>query len=78
MWKRVSKMMEPRLVIFHDDKVAQQIFVCAENEVVIEIPSNKLVDGFIHYFDGNIIIIMFLMCNIPLLVSLLYIFYKMF
>ncbi len=41
-------MMEPRLLIFHNEESIQQIFVCAENEMIIEVPTNKLIDGFIH------------------------------
>ena len=41
-------MMEPRLVVFLDEDNCQQ-FVCAENEVVFEVPtSTKLIDGFVH------------------------------
>ena len=43
--KFVSNIMEPRLVVFHDDEAIQQIFVCAENT---EVPTNGLIDGFIH------------------------------
>ena len=46
--KFVSKIMEPRLVVFHDDEAIQQIFVCAENTVLLEVPTNGLIDGFIH------------------------------
>lgn len=41
-------MMEPRLLVFHDDESIQQMFVCAENTTVIEVPTNKLIDGYIH------------------------------
>lgn len=41
----VSKMMEPRLVVFHDDEAVQQIFLCAENSVILEVPTTGLVDG---------------------------------
>ena len=40
--------MEPRLVIIHDDKEIQQIFVCAENNVIMEVPTNKFIDGIVH------------------------------
>lgn len=42
-------MLEPRLVVFHGDG-SQQMFLCAEKEVVFEIPttSTKLIDGIIH------------------------------
>ena len=43
--KFVSNIMKPRLVVFHDDEAIQQIFVCAENT---ELPTNGLIDGFIH------------------------------
>lgn len=46
--KFVSSMMEPRLMVFHDDESIQQIFVCAENVVILEVPTTELVDGFIH------------------------------
>lgn len=43
-------MMEPRLVVFYDDTKGrlQQIFLCAENDVVMEVPGTKLVEGFTH------------------------------
>lgn len=44
--KFASQMMEPRLMIFHDDESIQQM---AENTVVLELPTNELVDGFIHF-----------------------------
>lgn len=43
-------MMEPKLVIFYEeDANAQQMFVCAENQVAFEVTtSNKVLDGLIH------------------------------
>lgn len=42
-------MMEPRLVIFYeDDHDSQQMFLCAENAVVFEVPTTKVIDGLIH------------------------------
>ena len=35
-------------MIFHDDESIEQIFICAENTIVVEVPSNNLVDGLIH------------------------------
>lgn len=44
-----STMMEPRLVIFcTQEDNSQQMFICAENEVILEIPTSKLVDGLVH------------------------------
>ena len=41
-----SDMMEPRLVVFHDEDKIVQMFVCAENDSLVEIPGNSLADGF--------------------------------
>ena len=35
-------------MVFHDEKSIQQIFVLAENDVLLELPTNELVDGFVH------------------------------
>ena len=43
-------MMEPRLVVFYSDDNSLQMFICAENNVALEIPAanNTLVHGMIH------------------------------
>ena len=45
-----SPMMEPRLVVFYSDDKSLQMFICAENNVALEVPAanNTLVHGMIH------------------------------
>ena len=43
-----SHMMEPRLVVFCDEEEIKQMFICAENEAIVEIPTLQLADGFTH------------------------------
>ena len=38
-----SEMMEPRLLVFHDDQEIVQMFVVAENEALLELSSVSLV-----------------------------------
>ena len=40
--------MEPRLVVFEDKDGVVQMFLCAENQSSMEVPSMKLVDGIAH------------------------------
>ena len=40
--------MEPRLLVFHDEESVQQMFVCGENNIIVEVPTNKVINGFIH------------------------------
>ena len=47
-----SSLLEPRLVVFHDDENIQQMFVCAEKTVVLEVPSRVFVDGLIHLMSA--------------------------
>lgn len=35
-------------MVFQDDETILQIFVCAENVVVLEVPTNSFIDGLIH------------------------------
>ena len=44
-----STIIEPHLVVFHDDKI-EQMFICSENDVILDIAhdSATLVDGIIH------------------------------
>ena len=39
-------MMEPRLVVFHQEDEIIQMFLCAENDPLFEIPANTLSEGF--------------------------------
>ena len=41
-------MMEPRLVVFHQEDEIIQMFLCAENDSLLEVPANTLTDGFTH------------------------------
>lgn len=43
-----SEMMEPRLLVFHDDQEIVQMFVVAENEALLELSSVSLVEGFVY------------------------------
>ena len=45
-----SALMEPKLVIYEEEENVQQMFLCAENEVILEVPtcSSGLVDGLVH------------------------------
>ena len=43
-----SEMMEPRLLVFHDDQEIVQMLVVAENEALLELSSVSLVEGFVH------------------------------
>ena len=53
-----SEMMEPRLLVFHDDQEIMQMFVVAENEALLELSSVSLVEGFVYliatYYTFNI------------------------
>ena len=53
-----SEMMEPRLLVFHDDQEIMQMFVVAENEALLELNSVSLVEGFVYliatYYTFNI------------------------
>ena len=39
--------MEPRLVVFTDNGQLSQLLICAEGEVLFEVPGNRLIDGII-------------------------------
>ena len=43
-----SDLMEPRLVVFHQEDEIIQMFLCAENDSLFEIPANTLAEGFTH------------------------------
>ena len=43
-----SDLMEPRLVVFHQEDEIIQMFLCAENDSLLEIPVNTLAEGFTH------------------------------
>lgn len=47
-----SSLMEPRLVVFHDDDNIQQMFICAENTIIVEVPSTELCDGIVHLMSA--------------------------
>ena len=36
------------MVVFEDSVGVMQMFLCAENESIMEVPSTKLLDGIIH------------------------------
>lgn len=40
-----SKIMEPRVVVFEDSAGMVQMFLCAENESIMELPSTNILDG---------------------------------
>lgn len=40
-----SELMEPRLLVFHDIDSIVQMFLCAENEAIMELPSSTLLNG---------------------------------
>ena len=41
-------MMEPRLVVFHQEDEIIQMFLCVENDPLFEIPANTLSEGFMY------------------------------
>ena len=46
----MSGIMEPRIVVIEDDGGVVQMFLCAENQSIMELSSTKFVDGVIHLF----------------------------
>ena len=40
--------MEPRVVVFEDDAGVVQMFLCAEEESIMEVPSTELIDAVRH------------------------------
>ena len=49
-----SKIMEPQLVVFHDGTHIVQMFISAENEAMMKIPSTTVLSGIAYTlnFDG--------------------------
>ena len=43
-----SEIMEPRVVVFEDSAGVVQMFLCAENESIMELPSTNILDGVNH------------------------------
>ena len=40
--------MEPRLLVFIDNEQLSQMFICAENQELFEVPGERLVEGLLH------------------------------
>ena len=43
-----SEIMEPQLVVFHDGTDIVQMFISAENEALMKIPSTTVLSGIAH------------------------------
>ena len=43
-----STIMEPRLLVFTDNEQLSQMFICAENQELFEVPGERLVEGLLH------------------------------
>lgn len=43
-----SEVMEPQLVVFHDGAEVVQMFLSAENEALMELPSTTILNGIAH------------------------------
>ena len=42
-----SRLMEPRLIVFHDIEKIVQMFIAAENDSILEVPSSSFKDGLV-------------------------------
>ena len=47
-----SEVMEPQLVVFHDGAEVVQMFLSAENEALIELPSTTILNGIAHLWPN--------------------------